>query len=58
MIPKRQWCKRSRPRVYTATMTGQDGGTGVGLLEIYEGDQSLGNRIREFECARFCRHGR
>ncbi|MGZ5023486.1 MAG: hypothetical protein ACXWBS_01350 [Chthoniobacterales bacterium] len=33
------------PAAYTATMTGENGGTGVGLLEVYEADQSLGNRV-------------
>jgi hypothetical protein len=41
------------PAAYTATMTGQNGGTGVGLLEVYETDQSLGNRIANLSARGF-----
>ena len=33
------------PGAYTASMTAQDGGTGVGLLEIYDGDQLSNSRL-------------
>ena len=45
------------PGVYTATMTGQDGGTGVALLEIYEADESLGNRLANLSARGFVGNG-
>ncbi len=45
------------PGVYTATMTGQSGGTGVALLEVYEGDQSLGSRIANLSARGFVGNG-
>ncbi len=41
------------PAAYTATMTGQNNGSGIGLLEVYEADQSLGNRIANLSARGF-----
>ena len=46
------------PGAYTAILRGKNNTVGVGLVEIYDLDQSTNSRLGNISTTRVCRHGR
>ena len=44
------------PGAYTAILAGKKGGTGVGLVEIYDLDQTASVETGEYQHPRFCEY--